>query len=361
MSHYHNPSAATQNQGNSLGSRSCVRQSELYRRYESGDSLKGILGTTNLCWGNSAIPSASLRCSDNDSVKSSNLTATRKNETHVSVNRGGSFEPKPRNLILPALDILNTCRYDEKEERMSISRDHDSQLPATSSIARNSRNMSESSSLPALPAISRQDNSNLQNRSQERNDSNSNLSKYRNRKDLESQIEAPSGCRNDNTVQPVERYSILYDRDGNQLRKNVTMPGSASTSALTPLESGHTYKLSLSSTERPPKIPRKLAPLGDLDVVAHANVNVNAHDTFPSPAASKSKAKALKPLQSAFVNPGPSDNGSIRGAPIRAQYGGYDERHASNQQPPSLNPAIKAHGLSTGAGVNDRTRSTRPW
>lgn len=48
--HKHNSSAMTQNQGNTLGDRSCVRQSKLYRMYESGNNVKSILGTSNLCW-----------------------------------------------------------------------------------------------------------------------------------------------------------------------------------------------------------------------------------------------------------------------------------------------------------------------
>lgn len=48
--HHHDPMSSTQNQGNSLGSRSCVRQSKLFRQYESGNSIKSILGTPNLCW-----------------------------------------------------------------------------------------------------------------------------------------------------------------------------------------------------------------------------------------------------------------------------------------------------------------------
>ena len=42
-SHYHQQ-GGTQNQGNVLGSRSCVRQSKLFRQYESGNSMKGLLG-----------------------------------------------------------------------------------------------------------------------------------------------------------------------------------------------------------------------------------------------------------------------------------------------------------------------------
>lgn len=48
--HKHNPTAGTQNQGNSLGDRSCVRQSKLYRMYESGNDVKAILGTGHLSW-----------------------------------------------------------------------------------------------------------------------------------------------------------------------------------------------------------------------------------------------------------------------------------------------------------------------
>ena len=48
--HRHNSNAGTQNQGNSIGDRACVRQSKLYRTHESGNDVKCILGTSNLCW-----------------------------------------------------------------------------------------------------------------------------------------------------------------------------------------------------------------------------------------------------------------------------------------------------------------------
>jgi hypothetical protein len=48
--HRHNSNAGTQNQGNSLGDRACVRQSKLYRTHESGNDVKSILGTSHLCW-----------------------------------------------------------------------------------------------------------------------------------------------------------------------------------------------------------------------------------------------------------------------------------------------------------------------
>eukprot|EP00759_Apiculatamorpha_spiralis_P053526 PhF_6_TR6231/c1_g1_i1/m.9414 len=40
----------TQNQGNVLGSRPCVRQSKLYREKESGTAMKNLLGHGNLNW-----------------------------------------------------------------------------------------------------------------------------------------------------------------------------------------------------------------------------------------------------------------------------------------------------------------------
>ena len=48
--HKHDNSHASANTGNTLGDRSCVRQSKLYRMYESGNDVKGILGTSHLEW-----------------------------------------------------------------------------------------------------------------------------------------------------------------------------------------------------------------------------------------------------------------------------------------------------------------------
>ena len=49
-SHHHDPSAATQNVGNVIGTRSSVRQSRLYRRHESGNTMKGVLGLGTRTW-----------------------------------------------------------------------------------------------------------------------------------------------------------------------------------------------------------------------------------------------------------------------------------------------------------------------
>eukprot|EP00933_Yihiella_yeosuensis_P053555 TRINITY_DN51808_c0_g1_i1.p1 TRINITY_DN51808_c0_g1~~TRINITY_DN51808_c0_g1_i1.p1 ORF type:complete len:390 (+),score=73.47 TRINITY_DN51808_c0_g1_i1:84-1253(+) len=50
VSHTHASTAASQNLGNSLGSRPCVRQTSLYRRHESGNAMKAILGVSHLAW-----------------------------------------------------------------------------------------------------------------------------------------------------------------------------------------------------------------------------------------------------------------------------------------------------------------------
>ena len=48
--HIHSSTAETQNQGNSLGERACIRQSKLFRTHESGNTMKGLLGCNNLAW-----------------------------------------------------------------------------------------------------------------------------------------------------------------------------------------------------------------------------------------------------------------------------------------------------------------------
>ena len=41
---------ATQNQGNVLGNRPCVRQSRLYREHNGGNAMKELLGNSELNW-----------------------------------------------------------------------------------------------------------------------------------------------------------------------------------------------------------------------------------------------------------------------------------------------------------------------
>uniref|UniRef100_A0A7S2CEV2 Uncharacterized protein n=1 Tax=Octactis speculum TaxID=3111310 RepID=A0A7S2CEV2_9STRA len=50
LSASHDSLAATQNSGNSIGTRSTIRQSKLFRMYESGNAVKGILGQDSLKW-----------------------------------------------------------------------------------------------------------------------------------------------------------------------------------------------------------------------------------------------------------------------------------------------------------------------
>ena len=48
--HAHDPAAGGLEVGNMLGDRSCVRQSRSFREYESGNNVKGLLGTGHLAW-----------------------------------------------------------------------------------------------------------------------------------------------------------------------------------------------------------------------------------------------------------------------------------------------------------------------
>merc|ERR1712216_963297 len=47
---YHEAGSGSQNVGNHIGSHSSVRQSKLFRMYESGNATKAILGQQNLQW-----------------------------------------------------------------------------------------------------------------------------------------------------------------------------------------------------------------------------------------------------------------------------------------------------------------------
>ena len=48
-SHYGAP-GSTQNQGNSVGDRPCVRQSKIGREHEGGNQMKALMGNDDLKW-----------------------------------------------------------------------------------------------------------------------------------------------------------------------------------------------------------------------------------------------------------------------------------------------------------------------
>ena len=49
--HHHQVGLGSQNTGNALShARSCIRQSKTFRRHESGNAMKGVLGTPHLGW-----------------------------------------------------------------------------------------------------------------------------------------------------------------------------------------------------------------------------------------------------------------------------------------------------------------------
>ena len=50
MAAYHDPSDGSIERGNMLGDRASVRQSRLFRQYESGNAVKSLLGTDSIVW-----------------------------------------------------------------------------------------------------------------------------------------------------------------------------------------------------------------------------------------------------------------------------------------------------------------------
>ena len=48
--YHHNDASLTQNQGNHVGDRPCVRQSRTYRAHNGGNAMKDIMGQGNLAW-----------------------------------------------------------------------------------------------------------------------------------------------------------------------------------------------------------------------------------------------------------------------------------------------------------------------
>mmetsp|Transcript_49236 Transcript_49236/g.86657 ORF Transcript_49236/g.86657 Transcript_49236/m.86657 type:complete len:229 (-) Transcript_49236:9-695(-) len=69
MSHTRDAFSSSQNVGNVLGSRPCVRQTALYRHHESGNAMKDLLGMGHLAWdrepgGRKSGPSAAYGIKD---------------------------------------------------------------------------------------------------------------------------------------------------------------------------------------------------------------------------------------------------------------------------------------------------------
>ena len=48
--YHHNDASLTQNQGDHVGDRPCVRQSRTYRAHNGGNAMKDIMGQGNLAW-----------------------------------------------------------------------------------------------------------------------------------------------------------------------------------------------------------------------------------------------------------------------------------------------------------------------
>ena len=102
--HWHDPTAATQNQGNQLGSRPCVRQSQLFRQNESGNTMKSLLGSSHLQWDTKHTQGAydgrpaydaSAHFASTTSVAGRYHCARRR---PTALTRRGASTPSPRHL-----------------------------------------------------------------------------------------------------------------------------------------------------------------------------------------------------------------------------------------------------------------------
>lgn len=113
----------TQNTGNSIGTKSSIRQSKYFRMYESGNQTKAILGQDNLCWdvnkkqgaytGNVFNPISPQRGSyiiHNIPHTNSTVEGESKYFTAAAEHRSSRFQsrPSPKNLAQQPYDMYST-------------------------------------------------------------------------------------------------------------------------------------------------------------------------------------------------------------------------------------------------------------
>jgi len=79
----------TQNQGNILGDRPCVRQSKLMREHDGGNHMKDILGQTDLKWKTDRLEGAYEGQQVHDGLKQPTRAKAPPGETSSSVIGGG--------------------------------------------------------------------------------------------------------------------------------------------------------------------------------------------------------------------------------------------------------------------------------
>jgi hypothetical protein len=89
----------TQNQGNVLGDRPCVRQSKLYRHHDGGNSMKELLGQDALKWDTTRTQGAyeGGRVYDHNSTSSNHVTGQQQQFSNVplAVKPSNMSEPMP--------------------------------------------------------------------------------------------------------------------------------------------------------------------------------------------------------------------------------------------------------------------------
>jgi len=100
--HYNGGDASmTQNQGNVLGDRPCVRQSKLYRQHVGGNEMKGLLGQETLKWDVNKLQGGyeGQRVHDPLNDKPTNIQETKAKEEPVAARGRGLANRQTYNLI----------------------------------------------------------------------------------------------------------------------------------------------------------------------------------------------------------------------------------------------------------------------
>ena len=88
----------TQNQGNILGDRPCVRQSKLYREHVGGNAMKDLMGQGSLKWDTNNCQGAYTGQQAHDAL--GDKSTNNKEEKPVTFRRGSGYANKQSYNIL---------------------------------------------------------------------------------------------------------------------------------------------------------------------------------------------------------------------------------------------------------------------
>jgi hypothetical protein len=154
-SHSHN-FGGTQNQGNSIGNKSSIRQSKLFRQYESGNDVKDILGTSNLKWKTEVKQGAySGKVFDHNAISNTNNQSI----SNIKTNNNNYNN-----------DASQYQKHNSNYEQQQINSNYGQQPPQQYQQLNNFRKTNNTRHLPSIPGFSKdqlvliRDENNLKNK-----------------------------------------------------------------------------------------------------------------------------------------------------------------------------------------------------